>query len=154
MSDPGEIKAEAAGAGSRLRAYRILVVDDEADIRDYITAVLQDAGAEVHEATDGNEAVEKATKLKPDLITLDLSMPGKDGVEAFNDLRRTPEISQIPICIITGHPEFRSVIYDRPSPPPEGYLNKPVTAEELVRTVSRILGLKEKKAARSDRKEP
>ncbi|MFH0945183.1 MAG: response regulator [Planctomycetota bacterium] len=154
MSDPGEINAEPAGMSSRLRAYRILVVDDEEDIRDYITAVLQDAGAEVMEACDGNEAVEQARKHKPDLITLDLSMPGKDGVEAFNELRRTTELSQTPICIITGHPEFRSVIYNRPLTPPEGYLNKPVTAEEVVETISRILGLREKRAARSNQKPP
>jgi two-component system chemotaxis response regulator CheY len=124
------------------------VVDDEEDVRTYLLTVFADAGARICEAEDGAEAIAVAKKLKPDLITLDLSMPGVDGVDAFCEIRQTPEIGETPICIITGHPEFRKVIYDRPETPPEGYLNKPVDEDTLVSTVRRILALRQRKAMR------
>jgi CheY-like chemotaxis protein len=111
----------------------------------FLTTVFQDAGAETFEATDGDQALEVVRREKPDLVTLDLSMPGKDGIEAFAELRGNADIAETPVCVITGHPEFRKLIYDRPFPPPEGYMNKPVTAEDLVTNVRRILGLLERK---------
>ena len=66
-------------------------------------------------------------------------MPGKDGVEAFTEIREDPEVEGIPVCIITGHPEFRKVIYDRPVRPPEGYMDKPVEEEALITNLRRIL---------------
>jgi CheY-like chemotaxis protein len=84
-------------------------------------------------------------KERPDLVTLDLSMPGKDGVETFTEMRKHPEVKETPVCIVTGHPEFRTLIYDRPVPPPEGYMDKPVDEEELVSNLKRILDLRDKK---------
>ena len=124
-----------------LNGRRILVVDDEADIRTFLRTVLEDAGAEVCEAGDGNQALSQARALKPDLITLDLSMEGKDGIETFAELRSEDGLSGIPVCVVTGHPEFREVIYSRAVPPPEGYMDKPIKEEQLVENVRRILGL-------------
>jgi len=131
-----------------LSGYRILVVDDEEDIRTFLLTLFADAGAQLCEASSGIEAIELAVSESPDAITLDLSMPGVDGVEVFCELRRRSETSDIPICIVTGHPEFRQLIYDRPETPPDGYLNKPVDPDELVRTIRRILGLKKRKQER------
>ena len=131
-----------------LTGIRILVVDDEEDVRTFLLTVFADAGAQICEAADGDEALQVAREQHPDLITLDLSMPGKDGVEAFCALRESAETAEIPVCVVTGHPEFRQLIYDRPSRPPEGYMNKPVDPDELVRTVRRILGLRRRSAER------
>ena len=136
--------------GDELRGRRILVVDDEEDIRLFIATVLEDAGAEVIEARDGDEALMRAKDWQPDLITLDLSMPGKDGIDAFAELREHPETGGIAICILTGHPEFRKLIYERPVRAPEGYLNKPVDEALLVTTIRRILGLRDRKAGEAD----
>ena len=122
-----------------LEGRRILVVDDEEDVRIFLTTVLEDHGAETLEATDGDMALEVARREKPDLITLDLSMPGKDGVETFHDLRKDPEVAGIPVCVVTGHPEFRKVIYERVVPPPEGFMGKPVTEDQLILNVRKIL---------------
>lgn len=131
-----------------LAGYRILVVDDDEDVRTFLLALFADAGAEICEASDGAEAIDVARAHVPDLITLDLSMPGKDGVEALCDLRDIPELAGIPVCIVTGHPEFRRVIYERPTRPPEGFVAKPIDPDELVRTVRRILGLRRRRADR------
>jgi len=128
-----------------LDGRRILVVDDEADIRTFLRTVLEDAGAEVYEAGDGNQALAQARALKPNLITLDLSMEGKDGIETFAELRSENGLASIPVCVVTGHPEFREVIYSRAVPPPEGYMDKPIKEEQLVENVRRILGLQDHK---------
>jgi Fe-S oxidoreductase/CheY-like chemotaxis protein len=128
-----------------LEGRRILVVDDEADIRTFLRTVLEDAGAEVYEAADGDQAIAMARKHKPDLITLDLSMEHKDGIEAFAELRSENGLASIPVCVVTGHPEFREVIYSRAVPPPEGYMDKPIKEEQLVENVRRILGLQNHK---------
>jgi len=124
-----------------LAGRRILVVDDEPDVRTFLTAVLEDNGATVFAAADGDECLALARKERPDLITLDLSMPGMDGGKVFDAIRRDPALAKIPVCIITGKPELRKLIYGRDVPPPEGYLDKPVNEETLVTNMHRILDI-------------
>jgi CheY-like chemotaxis protein len=131
-----------------LSGERVLVVDDQEDIRSYLLAVFADAGASVCEAADGQEAIEVARSFGPDLITLDLSMPGHDGIAAFCELRTTAGTEEIPVCIVTGHPEMRALVYERPARPPEGYIAKPFAPERVVRTVRRILDLHRRKGRR------
>jgi Fe-S oxidoreductase/CheY-like chemotaxis protein len=138
--------APSVVAEEPLAGRKVLVVDDEEDIRTFLVTLFEDAGAEVAEAEDGNECIAKAKSFKPDLISLDLSMPGKSGVDAFVELRKDAETEEIPVCVVTGHPEFRQVIYDRPVPPPEGYLNKPVDEDKLVSYVAHIIETREEKA--------
>jgi Fe-S oxidoreductase/ActR/RegA family two-component response regulator len=122
-----------------LKGYKILVVDDEPDILTFISTVLEDQGAVAIQASDADQALELALKEKPDLITLDLSMPGKNGGFVFEELRKNPELSSTKVCIITGKPELRRLIYDRPVRPPEGYLDKPINEESLLVNVRKIL---------------
>jgi len=143
---PGDIAVTEVAAKEPLAGRKILVVDDEEDVRLFLTTVFEDAGAEVITATDGDEAIAMAREHQPDLISLDLSMPGKDGVETFVELRKTPETQEIPVCVVTGHPEFRQVIYDRPVTPPEGYLGKPVDEDKLVAYAHHIIEHREEKA--------
>jgi CheY-like chemotaxis protein len=133
----------------KLGGVKVLVVDDDEEIRIFLTTLFSDEGALVFEAADGLEALEVAERKKPDLITLDLSMPGKDGVDTFCDLRKNPATEEIPVCIITGYPEYRKLIYDRPVAPPEGFVYKPCDPDHVVDTARRILGLRKRKQART-----
>lgn len=117
----------------------ILVTDDEPDFLTFIATILEDNGATVIKAYDGEQALELAKSENPDLITLDISMPGKSGVEVYNDFKEDKSLRSIPICIITGKPELRKLIYEHPLGPPAGYMDKPVTEEGLVRNLKRIL---------------
>lgn len=144
MSDPTRLAGPARP--DLLEGWRIMVVDDQEDFRSYLLAVLADAGAQISEASDGREALDAARRFKPDLITLDLSMPGHDGIATFRDLRSSPETEAIPVCIVTGRPEMRSLIYDRPARPPEGYMDKPIDPKRLVDTIRRILDLRRRKS--------
>ncbi len=133
-----EVTPPVAVAGD-LAGRRILVADDEPDFVTFISTVLQDNGATVFEAFDGESALEIARKEKPDLITLDITMPGKSGDEVFEMLRNDPELRSIRVCIITGKPELRRLIYDRAVRPPEGFVDKPVTDDGFLLNVRKIL---------------
>jgi Fe-S oxidoreductase len=122
-----------------LEGRRILVTDDEPDFITFISTVLEDNGATVYKAYEGDEAIELARKEKPDLITLDLSMPGKSGSEVFDIFRNDKELNNIPICIITGKPELRKLIYEHPTAPPEGYMDKPISEEAILLNIRKIL---------------
>jgi CheY-like chemotaxis protein len=130
------------GAGEEdlpLSGRRILVADDEPDQLEYLSMVLEDNGATIYQATSGDEVLDVARREKPDVLTLDLQMPGRDVGEVFELLRKDPELEDLKICIITGKPELRKLIYDRSVRPPEGYVDKPVEEDRLLRNVRKVL---------------
>ncbi len=98
----------------------VLVVDDEPDQVDFIATVLEDNGATVLRAADGEEALAKARSEKPDLLTLDLGMPGRDVGEVYETIRNDADLENLRVCIITGRPELRKLIYNRSVKKPEG----------------------------------
>jgi two-component system, cell cycle response regulator DivK len=81
----------------------ILVVDDFLDNRQMYVEYLEFSGLRVEEAENGHEALEKAFALRPDLIVMDLSLPGIDGWEATRQLKADPATHHIPVIAITGH---------------------------------------------------
>ena len=81
----------------------ILVVDDFADNREMYTQFLEFSGFRVAEAQNGHEALEKAFDLRPDLIVMDLSLPGLDGWEATRRLKADDRTRGIPVIALTGH---------------------------------------------------
>ncbi len=129
----------ARAVAAALEGYTILAVDDDSDILTFISTFLEDQGAKVIPAIDGDQASALALKEKPDLITLDLSMPGKDGGIVFEEIRNNPALSSTKVCIITGKPELRRVLYERSVRPPEGYLDKPINEESLLANIRKIL---------------
>ena len=80
----------------------------------------------------------------PDLVTLDIQMPQKDGGEVFEEMRNDPELKTIPVCIISGKPELRRLIYQRTVPPPEGYIDKPINEKNLLLNIRKILSVRRK----------
>jgi CheY-like chemotaxis protein len=132
-------KVPVTAAEAWLMDRKILVTDDEPDFVTFISAVLEDNGATVLKAYDGEQAIKLARREKPDLMTLDISMPGKSGSEVFDYFRNDPDLRSIPVCIITGKPELRKLIYEHPSAPPEGYIDKPITEEGLLLNIRKIL---------------
>ncbi|MEW5764737.1 MAG: response regulator [Acidobacteriota bacterium] len=123
-------------------AKKILVVDDEPDVVTYLSTVLKDAGYETLEASNGEEALAQVAAGKPDLITLDITMPEMTGVRTYRTLKEDAALKKIPVIIVTGvSHEFKQFISTRTQvPAPEGYLEKPVKPEELVAEVKRLVG--------------
>lgn len=134
----------------KIKSKKILVIDDEPDVVKFLTVFLGDQGFKVVSANDGDEGIKKAKVTKPDLITLDVSMPGKSGTDVFKKLRSDPTLAAIPIIIVTGKVEFRKLIYDREMSPPEGYISKPVDHDVFLLTIKKIL---DKVEAKKEKKE-
>ena len=127
---------------------KILIIDDEPDIRDYISAVLEDNGFEAS-ATDGNEAAGRTTgQYRPDLIILDIMMPKRSGLSIYRELRTTPELKPIPVILISGltragdftEDEFAELIKDDNIPRPDAFIEKPVDIKVLLDTVHQLMG--------------
>jgi len=105
---------------------------------------LKDNGFEVVTASDGASGLAKAKAERPDMITLDITMPGKSGVDVYKDIRSNPTTNTIPIFVITGMVDFRQLMYQKTVQAPEGFIKKPVDQDVLLMTINRILGKKEK----------
>ncbi len=119
---------------------KILVVDDEEDIRIYLSTLLGDQGFEISLAKDGEEARKQVETNPPDLITLDISMPEKSGIKFYREMKASDPWRQIPVIIVTGvSDDFRKFISSRHQvPPPEGYLSKPINPQEIIRLVKQF----------------
>ena len=82
---------------------RVLVVDDNADAIAVLTVALRRAGHEVHQARDGREALEVARRVRPELVFLDLGLPGFDGYDVARQIRLDPFLKDMRIIAVTGY---------------------------------------------------
>lgn len=117
----------------------VLIADDRASSRELLRLVLERAGYAVAEAEDGQEAVDRARELNPDLILLDLQMPRLDGYGVLAELRREERFAALPILALTAS----AMRGDREKILGAGftdYLAKPAGPELLRETVARLLG--------------
>ncbi len=122
----------------------ILVVDDEADVRDFLELALTEAGFKVVTAEDGFDALEKVKENPPDLISLDLVMPKKSGAKFHRELVKNKEWAKIPIIIVTGHARDdlgKADLQELTMSGPGIYLEKPIKPERYIAAIKGILGL-------------
>ncbi len=82
---------------------RVLVVEDDLDTRDLLTLILEDEGYAVNALGDGRKVVEHVRQNRPDVITLDIGLPGMSGSAVLDDLERDPVTAGIPVIVISGH---------------------------------------------------
>jgi two-component system alkaline phosphatase synthesis response regulator PhoP len=122
---------------------KILLVDDDVDFVEATKTILESKPYEVIVAYDGGEGLQKARKENPDLILLDVIMPVKDGFTAAEQFKKDPQLSKIPVVMLTsfstrgagsGIPRSRGATIEA-----EDYIEKPVTPEELLRRVETYL---------------
>jgi len=119
-------------------AKRILVVEDDADNRRIVVKVLTVEGYEVLEATDGRSALATARKEHPDLIIMDLAMPGLDGWQAASQLKSDPKVADIPIIALTAF-AMRGDEEKAREAGCDGYLSKPCRPQTIREVVRRYL---------------
>ncbi len=122
---------------------KILIVDDDADFVDSTRTVLESKPYDVVVAYEGNEGLQKARAEKPDLILLDVIMPIKDGFTAAEELKKDPELSNIPVLMLTAFSSMRqgtSVPVSRGyTLEADDYIEKPIPPDELLAKVARYL---------------
>lgn len=127
--------------------YKILVVDDELDMRVYISTVLETSGYRAVVTKNGGEGVEKAIKINPDLIVLDVMMPGEGGVLMYRTLKTDPKLKKIPVVMLSAvkkeiffhYLKMLNVKMENNISEPEAYLEKPPDHEELLKVIKILL---------------
>ncbi len=118
---------------------KILVVDDEERVREMLGFRLRLFGYEVLEASNGEEALDLATREKPDLVLLDIMMPGMDGFQVCSRLKRNDETKDIPIVILTAKADAKDVTRAVNSGAAD-YVVKPYDPMVLQQKVAKNLG--------------
>jgi two-component system phosphate regulon response regulator PhoB len=118
--------------------HRILIIEDEQDIADLIGFNLQRAGYEVIKAHDGIEGTEVALRERPDLILLDLMLPGRDGYGVFRELRRDPRTANTPVIMLTARAQTEDRIQGLEAGA-DDYLTKPFSPKELILRIQAVL---------------
>jgi CheY-like chemotaxis protein len=120
-------------------ARKILVVDDNDDIREMLSLLLGMRGYRVVVAADGEEAIQVAASERPDVILMDVMMPRLNGLEAARRIRRNPQLSAVPII---GLSAFSDPLAGEAGSDPfrwSAYLRKPIDMEELERVLGTAL---------------
>jgi two-component system alkaline phosphatase synthesis response regulator PhoP len=130
------------------KQYKILVVDDEKDIQEFIEYNLKKEGYEVFLANNGVEAIEEAKRIKPDLILMDVMMPQMDGIQACQQIKSNPALSKIFIVFLTARAEEYSELagFDAGA---DDYIAKPIKPKLLLTRLAAILRRKENKNTES-----
>jgi CheY-like chemotaxis protein len=129
-------------------AKKILVIDDEDDVRVYLSRLFQEHGFLVSCAGNGEEALRAVEKERPDLITLDLSMPETSGAGFYRNIRSRPDLCGIPVVLVTGvtgpggSRDTEHFFSTRSHvPPPDGFIAKPIDQEEMISLVRTLTGM-------------
>ena len=122
-------------------AKKVLIVDDEEDVRTYLGSLLKNNGYEISIAEDGEEAFLKVSEFHPDLITLDIIMPNQSGVGFYRRLRKSEEFKHIPVIVVSGVTAYKDFFAkDRGGlPKPEEFVEKPFSTEDLLGKVETYL---------------
>ncbi len=126
----------------------VLVVDDDADVRTFVTTVVESNGYTPSVATNGEEAMTKVRAQKADLIILDVLMPRESGIRMYRELKTDDALKGIPVIMLSGIAK-RTFLRSQAAlaefggqdvPEPDAYLEKPAEPEELAATIKKILG--------------
>ena len=114
---------------------KILVIDDEKDVREFLSDLLGDQGYSVRIAASGGEALDMMKQEKPDLILLDRLMPKETGTDLYRKIHRKKEFEAIPVIVISGLPG-RYVAVSKSVP----VFDKPIDEEGLLDEIKNVLG--------------
>jgi CheY-like chemotaxis protein/anti-sigma regulatory factor (Ser/Thr protein kinase) len=123
---------------------KVLVVDDEPDAREFVSAILEAEGWEVAQAEDGKAGLAAARSDKPDLIVLDVQMPKMDGFAVFAELIKDPKLKGVKVVMLTGIGEKVGIRFSKSSmgeflgKEPAGYAEKPIDPEVFKRLVKKV----------------
>ncbi|MEZ5025383.1 MAG: response regulator transcription factor [Chitinophagales bacterium] len=130
------------------KTFKILVVDDEPDILEFLSYNLEKEGFTVETAENGKQALEKAKKNQPDIVLLDVMMPEMDGIEACRTMREMPQFENTIIAFLTARTEDYSQIAGFETGA-DDYISKPIKPRVLVSRLKALLRRYEAKESKS-----
>src|SRR5215510_16400892 len=108
--------------------FRVLVIDDDPSVRDYMEALVSRQGYQVFAAADGEQALKVLAETRPDLVTLDVVLPGMDGLATLAELKR--RLPEVPVVMLSGHGQARNIV-EAMRLGASDFLRKPFEVEEL-----------------------
>ncbi len=114
---------------------KILVIEDDLHIQQYLVSLLQDHGYDVYEAGDVQEGLVQTEKHRPDLITLDIEMPGDWGPRFYHHLSKIPGLKKTPVIVISGLPGHQCAVMNAAAS-----LSKPFDRDELLDIIRDTIG--------------
>jgi len=128
-------------------AKRVLVVDDELDMRTFLTTLLETSGYKPLSAADGKEGMEVAREKKPSVIILDVMMPNESGISMYRELKNDPELKDIPVVMVSAlskktffHSQKVLDEYEGEKiPEPAAYIEKPPEPEDILEAIQNCL---------------
>jgi CheY-like chemotaxis protein len=134
---------------SEIERKKILIVDDELDMRIFLCNLLGNCGYQPIDAGDKDEGMQKAVSEKPSLIILDVTMPKETGIQMYRELKAHEDLKDVPVIMVSTinqktfsfYQKFQGTPGHKVVPDPGAYLEKPLEAEELielVRTLTKI----------------
>jgi CheY-like chemotaxis protein len=119
---------------------KILIIDDEKDMRVYLEALFRKAGYDTETAENGEEGQWLAEANQPDLITLDILMPKKSGIKAYRGLRSSEKTASIPIVVLTGLTRLDDFFGDLGDlPRPDALVEKPIDRDAFLEQVKGLI---------------
>jgi DNA-binding response OmpR family regulator len=120
---------------------KILIIDDEADTRAFLEALLTDNGYQTATAADGDLGISKAKEFKPDLVTLDIIMPNQTGVKFYRELSKDKMLSKTPVIILSGVTRYKELFArdHATMPKPFAFVEKPLDKQELLDKIKKAL---------------
>lgn len=126
---------------------RILVVGDELDMRTFVCTLLGTCGYQSLVASDGEEGLQKARKLRPELIVLDVMLPKEGGIQMYRELKTDDNLKDIPVIMLSGiskktffHSQnILNSYMGQNLPEPEAYIEKPPESDELIQVAESLL---------------
>jgi CheY-like chemotaxis protein len=123
-------------------AKKILIVEDESDVRTYLEVLFEENGYETAIAVDGDEAMAKVREFKPDVITLDIIMPRETGQKFYRQLVKDPVFSKTPVIICSGVTRYKELFSrdHRTMPKPFAFIEKPIDKQALLDKVKEAIG--------------
>ena len=125
---------------ARAEEIKVLVVDDEQEIRDLLSDFLEGAGFLVAVAKNGNEALHQAKQFSPHVILLDIILPDLDGISVYESLRQNKTMSRIPVVFFSALAENMPPAFSRHKGfAPYAMIPKPVSTQLLVKEIKRLL---------------
>jgi two-component system, OmpR family, phosphate regulon response regulator PhoB len=131
---------------SEIERKKILIVDDEVNIRIFLCNLLGNCGYQTIEAGDKDEGMQIAAREKPALIILDVTMPKESGIQMYRELKAHEALRDVPVIMVSTidkktfsfYQKFQGISRQKGIPDPGAYLEKPLEAEELIEVVRRL----------------
>jgi len=124
---------------------KVLIVDDEADMRTYFESLISEAGYETMTASDGDVGYETVQTFRPDAITLDIIMERETGLKFYRSILKNPELKDIPVIIVSGVSSYKDLFGRDHATMPKAFafIEKPVDPAELLATIGKAVVVKQ-----------